>query len=345
MKKTTALIAGAGALALTLAACGGGGDTNGTTEPGGGDGGGGESGDQITLILGHAGSETDPRHPASLQLKELIEERSDGNITVEVYANSTLGSWEEMIEGLNFGTSHLVIESILALEAYTELAAVDPAPFLYESNEHFFSVWDGELGDEIKTAITEATGFELLGNMFRSSRELTTKEPVTELGDLGGMTIRTPSAATMVQTWEALGARAEPLAWNEVYSALEAGVLDGQENPLDAILFNSIHEVAPNITLTGHQYANYHFLASESYLAGLPQEYQDIIREAADEVGQTYTENTVSNVEEYRTELEADGAVFHELGDRDAWVEATQSVRDGLPEQVKTWIEQIQAMR
>lgn len=296
----------------------------------------------ITLTLGHAGSEQDPRQTASLRMKELIEGASGGQITVEVYPNSTLGSWEEMIEGLQYGSTHIVIESLLSLEAYTELASVETAPFLYSDPEGFSKVWDGELGDDIKSAIGEASGYAIMGNMFRGARELTTKTPVTKLEDLNGLTIRTPSAKTMVDTWTALGARAEALPWNEVYSALESGVLDGQENPLDAILFNSIHEVAPEITLTSHLYANYHFLMWNDYLMGLPQGYQDIISAAAKIVGEEYTATTIENTQQYMTDLEAGGATFHELEDRDAWVAATQSVRDGLPEQVKEWITQIE---
>jgi len=294
-----------------------------------------------TLVLGHAGAESDMRQTASLQFKELVEDATDGKLTVEIHPASTLGTWEEMIEGLQLGTVDLVIESLLSLETYTNLASVETAPFLYDGYDAFSNVWDGDLGVEIKDAIGEASGYEILGNMYRGPRELTTKQPVTNLDQLQGLTIRTPSAATMLATWEALGARAEALPFNEVYSALESGVIDGQENPLDAIYFNSIHEVAPNITETSHMYANYHFLMWQDALAGMPQVYQDAIREAAEEVGKTYTQTTLDNIDEYKSELEDAGAVFHPLEDRENWVEATQSIIDGLPEQVQEWVAQI----
>jgi tripartite ATP-independent transporter DctP family solute receptor len=306
---------------------------------GGSDGGGGAS----TLVLGHAGSETDPRQQGSEQLKELIEERTDGRITVEVHANSTLGSWEQMIEGLQIGTTHIVIESILALEAYTDLAAVETAPFLYESDEQFFGVWDGELGAEIKAALTEETGFELLGNMFRGARNLTVNAEVATLDALQGLTIRTPSTQTMVDTWQLLGARAEAMPWDEVYSALEQGVIDGQENPLDVAAFNALYEVQTHCTLSEHMFANYHFLMWGDALAEFSEEDQQIIREAADEVGRTYTERTVTSLEEYRTTLEGEGMTFVELEDREAWVEQVSPIYDELPEQVATWVEQIRA--
>lgn len=327
-------MAALGAATLGLAGCS-------SLRPGGGDSAAAGSGDTNTLVLGHAGSETDPRQAGSEQIKELIEERTDGRITVEIHANSTLGSWEQMIEGLQLGTTHLVIESILALEAYTDLAAVETAPFLYESDEQFFGVWDGELGAEIKSALTEETGFELLGNMFRGARNLTVNSEVATLDALEGLTIRTPSTQTMVDTWQMLGARAEAMPWDEVYSALEQGVIDGQENPLDVATFNALYEVQSHCTLTQHMYANYHFLMSGEALAGFSEEDQQIIREAADEVGRTYTERTITNLEEYRTTLEDEGMIFVELEDREQWVEQVAPIIDELPDQVSAWVEQI----
>jgi TRAP-type transport system periplasmic protein len=329
--KKSVLVTGLALSALALSACGG----------SAGSEGGAAEGETINLVLGHAGSETDPRQTAALRFEELIEEQSEGKITVDVHPASTLGTWEEMVEGLQLGTTDIVIESLLSVEAYTDLSGIETAPFLYESEDQFFEVWDGELGDEIKTAITDASGYTMLGDMYRGPRQLTTKEPVTTLEDLQGQTIRTPSAPTMLATWEELGARAEALPFNEVYSALESGVLDGQENPLDAILFNSIHEVAPHIGETSHMYANYHFITWNERLTGLPEDQQEMIREIADQVGKEYTETTIAETEKYRGELEAAGAEFHEITDREKWVEATQPVVEDLPDQVQTWIEQI----
>ncbi|MGB4136085.1 MAG: TRAP transporter substrate-binding protein [Microbacterium sp.] len=327
-----AAVAGFAAAGLILAGCSG--------APAS-DKGDSASGDTYKLVLGHAGSTTDPRQWAAEELAKRVEEATDGRVTVEVHSDSTLGTWEEMIDGLQLGSTDIVIESILSLEAYTDLAAVETAPFLYNSSDQFFGVWDGDLGTEIKQSITDASGYVMLGNMFRGSRELTTKTPVTTLADLKGLTIRTPSAQTMLDTWNALGARAEALPFNEVYSAIESGVLDGQENPLDAIYFNSIHEVAPNIGMTSHMYANYHFLMWDERLQQFPEDIRKAIEDTAVEVGKEYSQRTLDNEATYKKDLEAAGAVFHEIEDRDAWIKAVQPVIDGLPDQVQTWITQI----
>jgi tripartite ATP-independent transporter DctP family solute receptor len=323
-----------GALALTGCSAGGAAEAGSKKESS-------AAAEPVKLVLGHAGSDTDPRQTAALQFKELVEEKSDGQITVEIHSNSTLGTWEEMVEGLQLGTTDVVIESLLAVESYTDLSGIETAPFLYEDEDQFFEVWEGDLGTEIKTAITEASGYEMLGNMYRGPRQLTTKEPVETLDQLKGKTIRTPSAPTMLATWEALGARAEALPFNEVYSALESGVLDGQENPLDAILFNSIHEVAPHIGETSHMYANYHFITWNESMKALPEDYQDIIRESSDEVGKSYTKDTIANTADYRAELEEAGATFHKIKDLDKWVKASQPIVDGLPDQVQEWVKEI----
>lgn len=331
MKITKIVLAGLAAGALVLTGCSAGSPQTGS----GGD-------KKITLTLGHAGNETDARQVAATRLKEIVEEKSGGDITVEIYASSTLGTWEEMVEGLQLGTTDVVIESMLAVESYTDLSGIETAPFLYESEEDFFRVWDGDLGREITSAVTEASGYELLGNLYRGPRELNTKKPVTTLSDLQGMTIRTPSAPTMLATWKELGARAEAMPANETYSALESGVLDGQENPLDSILFTSMYEVAPNVNLTSHVYANYHFIMWEEYLTGLPEDAQKIIREAAEVVGGEYSKTTVDSAKKYREDLEAGGATFNTITDRAKWVEAVTPIYATLAPQVQEWITQIQ---
>lgn len=320
------LIGGAAATAaIGLAACGD--DSN------------GEGGDANTLVLGHEGSEDDPRQTAALRLKELIEESTE--LTVEIHANGTLGNWEQMVEGLQFGSVDIVIESLLVMESYSELASIETAPFIYRDADHFISTWEGDLGAEIRQAITDETGFAIAGNMYRGARQLSTKTPVTSLPDLSGLTIRTPSAPTMVSTWQALGARAEAMPWDEVYSALEQGVLDGQENPLSSILFASVHEVSPEITMTSHMHANFHFIMWDETLQGYDEADRNAILEAAATVGQEYTESIQVDEVDYREQMEADGATFHELTDLDEWVAATEPILDSLPDQVQEWANQI----
>lgn len=169
-KKSTTAIALAVGAAVLLTACSGGAGGGGGTDSGSADG--------TVLTLGHAGNDTDARHVAALSFKDKVEAATDGAVTVEIYPSSTLGTWEEMVEGLQLGTTDIVIESMLAIESYTDVSGIETAPFLYENEEQFFGVWDGPLGDEIKDAATADSGYALLGNMYRGPRQLNTKQPV-----------------------------------------------------------------------------------------------------------------------------------------------------------------------
>ena len=135
-------------------ACGDDGDSNGN---GGTDGGGGDA--TLTLRLGHSYGIDSLQNRAAEQLAENVNEASDGRLTIEVFPASQLGSWEEMQEGLEIGSVDIVIESVGSLERYTDLAAIEGVPFLYRDADHFFAVWDGEIGDEIIQAIRDESGF------------------------------------------------------------------------------------------------------------------------------------------------------------------------------------------
>lgn len=323
-----------GAVALLLAACGGEGGTSSEDTAG--------SGGSLNLILGHAGSTTDLRQDAALLFKEKVEEASDGEISIEIHPAAALGTWEDQLQSAQTGNVDFVIEGILSLEAYTELAAIETVPFLYESPEHFNEVWQGDLGASIKETLVEDSGYDPLGMIYRGPRELNTREEVTSLPDLEGKTIRTPSAPTMLATWQALGARSEALPFDEVFSALQQGVIDGQENPLETIYFNSLHEVAPYLTQTSHVYGSYHFITwSSSFESKLSDEQQELVRQAADEASIEISEDSLNEQEELLQNMIDEGVTVSELSDREAWVTAVESVIDGLPDQVQQWVQEI----
>ena len=332
--RAAALLTGA-SLVATIAACGGGESSSGEPQ------GGGEAQD-VVLTLGHAGSGNDDlRNVAALALKENVEEATDGRVQIEVHDSGTLGTAEEMVEGVQAGSLDITIEGLLILEAYTDLAGVETLPFLYEDADHFNETWSGEIGDEIKSAITDSTGYSIAGNIYRGPRHLTTKEPVVSVEELKGLTVRTPTAKTMLDTWNALGARAEGLPFTEVYSALEQGVIDGQENPLETTYFNSLHEVAPNITTTAHVYGNYHFLMSQDWLDSLDEETRVVILDAAEKAAEEASEVSAENERELVGTMESEGVTFHEMENREEWVTATEPVIESSNETVQEWVERI----
>lgn len=254
MTKTSALTVSLALGALVLTACSGGeGEASG-------------EGESTTWRLGHSYGPESLENRAAEMLADGMAEASDGAITIDVYPSSQLGSWEEMQEGLELGSVDMVIESVGSLERYSDLAAIEGVPFIYEDADHFFRIWDGDLGTEMVDAIKEDSGFYLAGHIYRGPRVLNTTTEISTLDDAAGLKLRVPNQETYIRTWQALGTAPTPLSFNEVFSGLEQGAIEGQENPVNVARFNSFYEVAPYIAHTNHLFGNNHFqLWGETY--------------------------------------------------------------------------------
>lgn len=318
------------ALSLALTACGDG---------GGGDN-GGNGGETLSLSLGHSYGVDSLQNRAAQELAERVAERTDDRLEISVYPASQLGSWEEMQEGLEVGSVDIVIESVGSLERYTDLAAIEGIPFLYTDEDHFFEVWDGELGEEIVEAIREDSGFLLLGDMYRGPRVLNSTRPVEELADLSGLRLRVPTQQTYIDTWEALGASPTPLALNEVFSAIEQGAIEGQENPIDVVRFNSFYEVAPYVTNTNHLYGNFHFQVWGDTYDSWDEELREILDEEIAEISAWYRDQSIEEQEDNISYLEGEGVEFYEIN-YDEWLAPTEHIADDADPQVQDWVDQI----
>ncbi len=300
--------------------------------------------ESMSLTLGHAYAPDSLQHRAAEQLSELVAEKSDGAITIDLFPSAQLGSWEEMQEGLEIGSVDIVIESLGSLERYTDLAAIEGLPFLYEDAEHFFEVWDGDMSAEILDAVREDSGFKLIGALYRGGRQLNSIREVDGLDDLAGLKLRVPNQQTYISTWQALGASPTPMALNEVFSAMEQGAIEGQENPIDVVRFSSFYEVAPFVAETNHLFGNFHFQMWGDAFDQFPAEVQEILLAAADEVSADYRATSISEAAENKKFLEDAGVKFTTI-DLAEWRKPVASLIDAANPQVKTWAEAILALR
>ncbi len=298
----------------------------------------------MSLTLGHAYAPDSLQHRAAEQLAELVSEKTDGAVTISVFPSAQLGSWEEMQEGLEIGSVDIVIESLGSLERYTDLAAIEGLPFLYEDADHFFEVWDGEMADEILTAVREDSGFLLIGDLYRGGRQLNSTRLVESPSDLGGLKLRVPNQQTYIATWQALGAAPTPMALNEVFSALEQGAIEGQENPIDVVRFNSFYEVAPFVAETNHLFGNFHFQLWGDTFDSWPAAVQEALRAAADEVSSTYRETSIAEAADHKEYLTGEGVTFTEI-DIAEWRAPVADLVSAANPQVREWAEAIIALR
>lgn len=207
---------------------------------------------QKTLIL-KSGSE-DPHNAgmglAGMLFAERISPRTNGKIQVTHYPGSQLGSSRQMNEGVKAGALAFVISG---MGGWNPILDTISLPYLFRDLDHADKVINGPLWEEQNRKLLEKTGIRTCGWVFRGLRNCTFgKVAVRTAADMKGIKIRVPESAVNLETWRAVGARPTPMAIAEVYTSLQQGAIDGQENPTDLIIKNSFFEVQKYLVLTGH---------------------------------------------------------------------------------------------
>ena len=296
--------------------------------------------EEMTLKLGHGAQLSHPLQDTSERFAEIIEEKTNGKIKVEIYGNTQIGEEREMVEGLQIGTVDLVITSTGPLGGFVSDIGVFDLPFLFESSEHAYRVLDGEIGQSILDKFDSAgiIGLSFMENGWRNIS--TTDKKIIRPSDLEGLKIRTMENKVHLDSFKALGASPIPMAWGEVYTSLQQGIIDGQENPVPIIYTNKLWEVQDYYALTRHFYTPYAFLMSKISWNKIPEETQKLIKETALEVSQ-YQRNLMQEDTEAQIELlEKEDLEVYEV-DRSLFREATKSVYDKYEDEFGNLVEQI----
>jgi len=225
----------------------------------------------------------DPQVRAAEVFKRILEQRTAGKLRVELYPNNQLGNQRDVIEGIQLGTVELSnVASVMA--AFVKEVNLFELPFLFESREHFHAVLDSEIGEGLRPVLARR-GFHLLGYFDAGVRHImTTDRPVRELADLRGLKIRTMENPLHLATFKALGANPLPMAYGELYTALEQGVIDGAEAANTNYLSKRFHEPAPNWALVGWIHLAEYVVMSRVFYERLPPELRMIVDEAAEEM-------------------------------------------------------------
>ncbi|MDR1827757.1 MAG: TRAP transporter substrate-binding protein [Methylobacteriaceae bacterium] len=207
----------------------------------------------VELKLGHIQSETDFWHLGSVKFKEELEKRSNGNLTLAIFPNSTLGGDRDLVEGMQMGTVDFgLVAGVLG--NFAPSIQLLELPYLFDDHDQFVKVVYGPIGKKISDDVYKNSTVCLLSWWDRGPREVTSNKPINTLADIQGLKIRLPEIAAMVDTWKHMGATPTPMAWSEVYTGLQQGVIEAQENPIPFIYGGRIHEVQKYIAMTDHKY-------------------------------------------------------------------------------------------
>ncbi|AGA10138.1 TRAP transporter substrate-binding protein [Sinorhizobium meliloti] len=234
-----------------------------------------------TVKFASANNKGHPQVTGMEKFAELVKEKSGGKIEVKLFPGGTLGGDVQTVSALQGGVIEMtVLNAGILASNVKEFGAVD-LPFLFNSGEEADKVMDGPFGTSLMERLP-ATGLVGVAYWELGFRNLTNnRHPVTKLEDIKGLKIRTIQSPIPVELFNALGANAVPLPYTELYTALETGTVDGQENPSANIINAKFYEVQKYMTLTRHQYNPQIVLVSKKFWDGLNDEEKAVLQQAA----------------------------------------------------------------
>lgn len=304
-------------MVLALTACGGG-DSNDSS-----------SNDVQQLVFSHALDTEHPVHLGAQYFAERLEELSGGTMVTTIHPNAGLADDEAAAEMQSYGDSiTFSTPSGYVLEKYSSAMYPVDFYFQFENYDQVWAFYDGEYGDYMKDSL-EGTGLVVTCFWDNGFRNLTTtSKEVHNASDLKGVKIRVMNAETHLAAWDAIGAAATPIAYSEVYSALQQGVVDGQENPVFNIIGSRFNEVQDNLIMTRHVHDPSPFIISGTAWDKWTDEQKGWVEQASKEAAEFMRQKAVELEDSKLQELKDSGMNVYELTDaeRQTFVDVVKDV-------------------
>ncbi|MGH7335460.1 MAG: TRAP transporter substrate-binding protein [Candidatus Rokuibacteriota bacterium] len=261
----------------------------------------------IVIKAGHSAAATEPYQVGFEYFKKRVEELTRGKVEVQLFPNRTLGNERDMIEGLLLGTVHVTVPSNAVMAGFVPETKVFDLPFLFRDRPHMYHVMDGPVGMELGEKM-RAKGFRLLAYYEAGIRHImTNKKPLTKLDDLKGLKIRTMENPVHLDAFRAMGAAPLPMAYGEVYTALQQGVIDGAEAANTNYEAQKFYEVAPNWAMVAWTTLVSDMIMGEKFFQSLPADVQKAVGQAARESATVEREAYAKSEEVALAQLKAKG--------------------------------------
>ncbi|MTI58075.1 TRAP transporter substrate-binding protein [Geosporobacter ferrireducens] len=301
--------------------------------------------EKIILKFGELNPDTHVMTIAIREFARVVKEKSEGRIEVEVFPSGQLGDQQTMIQSLQMGALDIyrTNPSFLADLGMKQMN-VYHLPYLFRDVDHCWDVLNGPIGEEFLKLVdnsgTKMTGF---GYYAESPRNFFfTKKEVTKISDMKGLKIRVPESQMYLDVVQAFGASPTPIAYSELYSALQTGVVDGAENPLTGYHTNKFFEVAPNYTIDGHELAPSVIIFSELTWNKLSAEDQKLLSDAFRESEKFMRNLSSQKDEEAIADMKAAGVKILEVENQQEWVDAVKPLYEKYGKEYLSVIERIQ---
>jgi tripartite ATP-independent transporter DctP family solute receptor len=240
---------------------------------------------QTEMKLGHVLAESHSWHVAATGFAKDVAEKTSGRVKISIFPSGQLGTEKDMVEGLQIGSQQAGLIGSGSFQPIEPKMGLVELPYAWPTREHAYRAFDGELGAALGKLL-ESRNIIVLAWWENGFRHITTKgDPVRTPADLKGLKIRVTPDKMRLDTFRALGAEPAPLAFGELYSALQQGVFQAQENPLPVIWSASFFEVQKSVSLTGHVWGAACLVFSKAAWSRISAADQEVVRAAAQEWG------------------------------------------------------------
>ena len=272
-----------------------------------------------------------------------VDARSGGKVKIQIAHSGSTGDWPASIEALKIGTNDIVLQSVGTLDRYNTIAGIEAYPYLVRDLDHFKKVYYGPTGGQLFDEIAAKTGFRIVGAGYRGARHMSSNKKIEKLDDLRGVKLRVPPLKMYRLTWDYLGASPTPMGVAELFTSLQNGVVDGQENPLEVLEQFKFSEVQKYVIETAHVIGAMTWIFFDQKWKSLPADVRTILKEEGDKAMLGATDRMVAMESDIKKRLQGKGMTFIAV-DGAAFQAKLKPMAKEFPE-LATWVERIQAVK
>ena len=288
----------------------------------------------IEIRYGLWAKEGEAQYIGAMKFKEIVEAESNGRIAVSVYPGNQLGTPREMMAQLALDTTQICASGDPGIKEIEYLAL----PYLMKGLNNYVEVINSPIGDEWNKKLSAQKQIRLFGFLPRNPREISANKVINSMADLEGLKLRAPQRDYYVESLAALGAKPTPMAFKEVYTALQTGVVDGQENPVETIYAQKFYEVQKGVAMVDYIAKPAYVMIGETFWNGLSDADKALLNKAQAASQKVVEDLMPKQAKEFVAKMEAAGVTFT-YPDKKPFIEATQKVRDKLG--TKIWGEDL----
>ena len=332
----------AGAIARSLAACGSSTGSN-VAAPSGvsAASSGTANANAIVIKLGHGQTEAHPYHLGAQKFADLVDQYTSGSVKVQIYPNGTLGAERDMVEGVSMGTIDACITTNAPLTNFDSGFGVFEFPYMFQTEKEAHQILDSDIGQKLMAGL-ESQNIKGLAYFENGFRNVTNdRREIKTVKDLAGLKIRTMDSEINIAAFKAMGANPTPMDWGDVYTALQQGTIDGEENPPMAIVDGKLYEVNKYMSMTRHFYAPAELLMRKDLFDGLTADQQAAVQKAAAEACTYQREQAADFNSSKIDDLKKNGMIITDV-DTSSFAEACKSVYEKYD---KTYGDEIRAIQ